>query len=929
MRNWASRVTKWLLNRLFRVGTIRTRLLIASVFLAMMPILAISIILGLLGSQYGQRQAINYLELTAKIKEAEINAWVDNLQTYLETALIREQVGPRAVILLETPTTASTEALELRQSLQQGLRSVVEKEAWTEELFLIDLEGQVILSTNPAHEGQNHFAASYFQEALTGFYLQPPVYSLPASQASMIAARPVLGSRGNPVGVLAGRVNPSVLNEMLGPRTWFGNTGEIYLLDQNRIPLTTLRFGARLKEPIDTEAANAAIETQSNGSGEYDDYRGVTVIGLYHWMPELQVALVAKQDQTEALGVTYSMLRLGGYIGLGAIALAAGASLLITQSISEPLSNLAETAAHIAAGELELVAPTETEDEIGALARSFNSMTSRLRDLINSLELRIAELRQAQEDLEQSHERLITILDSIDADIYVADLETYEILFMNQHMRSSFGDNLVGRICWEVFRGELGPCAHCTNDQLLDADGNAAGVVVWDSQNPITGRWYINYDRAITWLGDRLVRLQVAVDITERVQAEKALRQYTAQLEALREVGLELTAQLDLNSLLQSIVSRAVELLQGTSGSLYLHQPDREILEIAVAVGYDQPILGMTLHRAEGLAGRVWETRSPLIVDDYQQWEGRAATYEGYPWTAIVGIPIQWGETFLGVLNIQTDAPHTFTSTDADLLGLFATQAAIAIRNAHLHEQVQRQAAELEERVAERTADLAAVNRELEAFAYSVSHDLRAPLRSVDGFSQALLEDYVEKLDPEGQDYLRRVRVASQRMGQLIDHLLMLSRLTRREMLLETIDLSTLVQEITAELQEAEPGRQVEFVIQEGVVATGDIHLLRIMLDNLLSNAWKFTSKQPQARIEFGQIQSENGTVYFVRDDGVGFDMAYADKLFGAFQRLHALHEFEGTGIGLATVQRVIHRHGGQAWAEGTVGEGATFYFTL
>ncbi len=237
--------------------------------------------------------------------------------------------------------------------------------------------------------------------------------------------------------------------------------------------------------------------------------------------------------------------------------------------------------------------------------------------------------------------------------------------------------------------------------------------------------------------------------------------------------------------------------------------------------------------------------------------------------------------------------------------------------------------AHLEQRVVERTVQLEAANRELEAFSYSVSHDLRAPLRSIDGFSQALLEDYAEKLSTSGTDYLQRVRAASQRMGQLIDDLLKLSRMTRIEMRRETVVLSALAQTIVAQLQQTQPERRVKVMIAEGLVANGDARLLQVVLENLLGNAWKFTQKRLDATIEFGTLQQDGQAVFFVCDNGAGFDMAYADKLFGAFQRLHTITEFEGTGIGLATVARIIRRHGGQVWALGAVGQGATFYFTL
>jgi light-regulated signal transduction histidine kinase (bacteriophytochrome) len=244
-------------------------------------------------------------------------------------------------------------------------------------------------------------------------------------------------------------------------------------------------------------------------------------------------------------------------------------------------------------------------------------------------------------------------------------------------------------------------------------------------------------------------------------------------------------------------------------------------------------------------------------------------------------------------------------------------------------EQVRLLNTTLEQRVQDRTIQLEAVNKELEAFSYSVSHDLRAPLRGIDGFSKILLEHYTPVLDAQGQLYLQRVRAATQRMAQLIDDLLNLSRITRSQMRIEAVDLSALACTLAAEFQQAEPERAVTFVIADNVWGQGDRQLLRIVLENLLGNAWKFTSKQPAATIEFGRLVRADLPIYYVRDTGAGFDMQYAGKLFGAFQRLHGMTEFPGTGIGLATVQRILHRHGGTIWAEGAVDQGATFYFTL
>jgi PAS domain S-box-containing protein len=508
-----------------------------------------------------------------------------------------------------------------------------------------------------------------------------------------------------------------------------------------------------------------------------------------------------------------------------------------------------------------------------------------------------------------------------------------------------------------------------------------------------------------------------------------------------------------------------------SSGYLDLVKPATGQLLPRIGMGALAESLQHAVQPGEGVAGIVWQTGKPFIVNDYDQWTSRIGSYTAGKIRAVIGVPLLSSGKVVGILGLAygPDTTKTFGDDDVAVLEQFAQLAAIAIVNASLfataqqelaervqaeeelrrqttlfrnlfasspeaiavldqddrilevnrsfetlfgyleteaqgqhindlvspgqylddardvsqavigngqivekeavrctkdgrpvdvsligypivvdqrligayaiyrditerkqaEEEIRKLNAELEQRVLERTLQLETTNKELEAFAYSISHDLRAPLRGIDGWSQALLEDYRDKLDEQGRQYIERVRSEAQRMGHLIEDMLRLSRLTRTEVIKEPVNLSALAQAIAERLQAAEPLRKVDFTIQPDLTAEGDAHLLEVMLTNLLGNAVKFTGKRVDAHIEFGGTELQGQRVFFVRDNGVGFDMAYAQKLFGAFQRMHKFSEFPGIGVGLATVQRIIQRHGGRVWAEAQVGRGATFYFTL
>ena len=388
-------------------------------------------------------------------------------------------------------------------------------------------------------------------------------------------------------------------------------------------------------------------------------------------------------------------------------------------------------------------------------------------------------------------------------------------------------------------------------------------------------------------------------------------------------VGTALLGRLMVN---QGAHKRAEELLRESEGryrTLFEHANDG----IHLANGRDE-IIDANPRMCE-MMGYSHEEYLSMRVSDLQAPEVR--------WPAgdvIRGEVTRHGNTVFEALNVHRDGTRIPIEVSVSKVTgvedeLFVSVVRDITERKRAEEEIKAYSERLEEMVEERTAGLEIAIKEQEAFSYSISHDLRAPLRGIDGWSHALLEEYGDQLDEQAHEYIRRVRSQAQNMGQLIDDLLTLSRLSRHQLRRKPVDLTAMVQTIAAHLQEEQPQRPVEFVIQEGVTAQCDADLLEIVLGNLLDNAFKFTGSHSPVRIEFGQIEIEGQPAYFVRDNGAGFDMAYTQKLFEAFQRLHSPAEFPGTGIGLTIVQRVIHRHGGRVWAEAAVDQGATFTFTL
>lgn len=522
------------------------------------------------------------------------------------------------------------------------------------------------------------------------------------------------------------------------------------------------------------------------------------------------------------------------------------------------------------------------------LAQANALLEQRVTERTRALETANARLQQEVKERRDAEERLHVLLESAPDAIFITDGRG-QLLLLNARAESLFGyrrDALIAHPIEQLLAPESVAPYRAYRDQGV---GGADGQVLEVTARRADGSTFpAGVTAAVLRLSGKILVVTDIRDISWRKTAEQALAASENRFRAVAETANDAIVSVNadgrveyFNSAAERIFRRPAEEVLGQPGVLLLPERYR---------AYHSQALVAAL-----AAGRLPATEQPITLEGLR---GDGSEF-----------PIELSAA-LWVSGTQTHV----TSVMRDISRRRETEQRIQQLNVHL---------------AKRAAELERVNLELESFSYSVSHDLRAPLRSIDGFTQALAEDYGARLDANGRHYLGRVRAAAQHMAQLIDDLIGLSRVGRAEMYLQTVNLSEIATETLAELMALEPGRPVERAITPGLKAVGDARLLRIVLNNLIGNAWKFSARKPLVRITFGEHMGSDGTAFFVQDNGVGFDMAYAKKLFGPFQRLHDPSEFPGSGIGLATVQRIIRRHGGEIWGEGAVGHGATFYFTI
>jgi len=505
----------------------------------------------------------------------------------------------------------------------------------------------------------------------------------------------------------------------------------------------------------------------------------------------------------------------------------------------------------------------------------------------------ITERKRAEDALVQERALLRTLVDHLPDSIYIKDKNARKTLANPMdlyYMGKTDEIEVIGTSDFDTYPREIAEKFAADDKHVLET-----GIPVINREEMVflpggESRWLLTSKLPLKDKDNEIVGLVgIGRDISDRIKADRLLLQREAYLRSILDNIPYLAWLKDLDGCFLAVNKEFARASNFQHPDQLIGKTDLDIWPRELAEAY----------RADDL--RVMQNKQQVFVEEVVSDQGEE----------------KWFETFKSPIYGTDDIVIGTTGLARDVTGKKEAEKAIRQLNATL-----------EQRVAERTAQLRAANQELEAFAYSVSHDLRAPLRSLDGFSLALLEDYSERLDEAGRDYLNRIRSSSQHMAQLIDDMLMLSRITRSEINRSQVDLALIARSMIVELEESQPTRNVTWLIPQKLTANADPSLIRILMANLLQNAWKFTAKKTSATIEIGRQVDNSREIFYIRDDGAGFDMAYADHLFNAFQRLHG-DEFDGTGIGLATVQRIVKRHGGQVWADGVPDKGATIFFTL
>lgn len=873
-----------------------TKLTILFILISILPLAISGYIAFQNGKETIEEQTNAHLLSISALKEREFNRWVDDnrraLRFLAQRPLVRSNVGILALSEQFSEDPAYQEAYE--NLIKDHLLLLKGDGSGILEIYVVRIsDGVLLASTNKGVEISPEQEPAIALDSQKNPIDDNLSFFTVAGEEHIHFSTPVFDDDGLPVAVLIGHADLNEVSLIIGHGIDQESREDSYLVNANNSFVTSPR--QREDHTQNKTITSRGVEDCLQGNtatGVYDNYAGTKVIGTYRWMPAYEMCLVTEVNQRTALipiiELRRSLLILGSSVGLFVILL----SMVFAHTITQPVRQLVTGVREIGGGNLDYQISSGSHDELGILAESFNQMTANLKVITASrdeLDNEIKERVLAEEELVIERDKAQRYLD-ISGTIFVVINDDFKVSLINKAGCKMIGcdeNEIIGLDWFENFipenkrediravfelilKGEMEPVEYFENP-VLTKDGSER-IIAWHN----------------ALLVDKEGKIQGALssgeDITERRQAEQKLR--------IKDFAFESSQSADSITNNEGFITHA----NSSFVKIWGYENSDEVI--------GKSILDFLVDK-DG-ANQILEeiTKTGKWVGEYD-----ALRKDGTIFNA------------LAFANAIYDSK-------GDQVALYSTVMDITER-IQIEKDINRLNKELEHRVQLRTEQLVEANKELESFAYSVSHDLRAPLRAIDGFSRILKDNFSENLSSDAYRYLDLVRKNTSDMDKLIDDLLAFSRLTSQEPSRASVSPNDIVSIVLGEREADIESRDLELVVRDLPNCQADPALLKRVYVNLVDNALKFTRDATPARIEIGHEEQDGELVYFVKDNGVGFDMQYADQLFDVFQRLHRTDEFQGTGVGLAIVWRIIRRHGGHVWAEAEVDQGATFYFTL
>ncbi len=711
--------------------SLRTRLLITTILLVLIPVLVTGIVTIYISSQGLRADAFDQLESVATLKEAQIKTWLESLQTNLDLVFINPESLKK---VSELALNSSSQELD-KSAIRSELTNNSQRSGYFAEIFVMDKDGNIVVSTNNGQEGKIMTTQSFFHEGLKGPYVTPPTYELSLSNYTIVISQPLISNTGKTIGVLAGRVNLSTLNEIMQQRAGLGETGETYMVSSNFAVLTNLRFGETIlgQTYIHTDGPTKAIKNKANGSGSYQDYRDSAVLGVYRWVPELQIAIVAEHDEAEALQAANRVFQVT--LGLTAVTVifAGLIAFLITQSITTPITTLANAAENIARGNLDQRVDIAQRDEIGVLANSFNAMTTRLRELIGTLEQRVADRTKALATSSEVSRRLSTILDQrqLVTEVVEQVKNSFEYYHTQIYLYDEAGENLVmaggtgeaGRLMLAQFhkvakgRGLVGRAAE-TNEPILV--NNTAQDRNWQP-NSLLPETKAEVAMPIA-IGSRVLGVldvqhnivdglkredvdslqsianQIAIAL-QNIGSVETMTKRAKELASVAEISTASSQESDINRMLKNVVRLTQRRFGLYHAHVFLYDENTADLKI-IACGWKEGDEHEGTHgttaipaaQEQSLVARAARTRQSVIVNNVHTEPGWLPNPLLPDTASELAVPLLVGDQLIGVLDVQSDRANAFTEEDANIQTTLASQIAVTVQNARNFVQSKRQA---------------------------------------------------------------------------------------------------------------------------------------------------------------------------------------------------------------------------------------------